>query len=267
MMGAMKTIILLLTLSLLAGCGGDFQWFPENQQITPTPTPTTPAGTVLKTIPFPSGISWIVDLASDRTGGTLWLLVGSSSSATALVQVNSSTGQVMNTITANNWPIFLNQNSSLAFDGQHFWATSYGFVNSTPQSFIYELDGTARVIATYPCPATTTGFCQGLAWDGTTFWTAGSDNRTLARFKTVGTALNSQTYNNIWDTAGVTDLTFDTATNQLLVTKNQLLFYSPQQAVVTGKLTLPQTGPGDWDGSLLWVIDNTNQKILGMTVR
>jgi hypothetical protein len=263
----MKNIItLILTLSLLAGCGGDFQWLPDNQPITPTPP--TPAGTVKKTIPFPAGISWVVDLASDRTGATLWLLTGASNSAaTALVQVNSSTGQVVNTLAANNWPIFINQNSSLAFDGQQFWATSYGFLNGIPQSFIYELDGTARVIATYQCPATTTGFCQGLAWDGATFWTAGSDNSSLARFELVGTALQSQSFNNLWDTAGVTDVAFDTGAKQVLVTKNQLLFFSLQQATVVAKQTLPQTGTGDWDGSLLWVIDNTNRKILGMTIR
>src|SRR5512138_3656133 len=41
----MKNIItLLLTISLLTSCGGDFEWLPENQPITPTPP--TPAGTV-----------------------------------------------------------------------------------------------------------------------------------------------------------------------------------------------------------------------------
>src|SRR5512138_1243378 len=244
----MKNIVpLILILSLLAGCGGDFEWLPENQPIPPTPA--TPAGTVLKTIPFPTGVSWVVDLAADRTGATLWLLVGSSSSATALVQVNSSTGQVLQTLAANSWPLFINQASSLAFDGLHFWATSFGFQNGFPQSFIYELDGTARVIATYQCPATTTGFCQGLAWDGTNFWTAGSDNATLDRFQVVGTALISQNFNNLWDTPGVTDVSFDAGTSQVLVMKNQLLFFSPQQATVVAKQTLPLTGSGDWDGS------------------
>jgi len=266
----MKNIItLLLTLSLLAGCGSDFQWLPENQPVTPTQPTPTPAGTVKKTIPFPAGISWVVDLASDRTGATLWLLTGSSNAAaTALVQVNSSTGQVVNTLPANNWPVFINQASSLAFDGQRFWATSFGSLNGVPQSFIYELDATARVIATFECPATATGFCQGLAWDGTTFWTAGSDNATLTRFQIVGTAPpSSQNFNNLWDTAGVTDVAFDTGTNQVLITKGQLRFFSPQQAGVVATQSLPQTGPGDWDGSLLWVIDNTNRKILGMTIR
>ncbi len=262
----MKNVIpLILMLSLLAGCG-DFQWLPESQPVPPTPT--TPAGTVVKTISFPAGVSRVIDLASDRTGTTLWLLVGTSSSATALVQVNSSTGQVGTTLPANNWPLFINQNSSLAFDGQRFWATSYGFQNNIPQSFVYELDGvTAQVIATFQCPATTTGFCQGLAWDGTTFWTAGSDNATLTKFQVVGTAISSQNFNNLWDSVGVTDVAFDTGTNQALIMKNQLLFFSPQQAGVVAKQSLPQTGPGDWDGSLLWVIDNANLKILGMTVR
>ncbi len=262
----MKNIItLILTLFLLAGCGSDFQWLPENQPIPPTPP--TPAGTVKKTIPFPAGISWVIDVASDRTGATLWLLVSpnSTSAATALVQVSTSTGQVVNTLPANSWPVFLNQSSSLAFDGQRFWATSFG---AAPKNFIYELDGTARIIATFECPATTTGFCQGLAWDGATFWTAGSDNATLTKFQIVGTAPPiSQNYNNLWDTSGVTDVAFDAGTKQVLVTKNQLLFFSPPQAIVAAKQTLPQTGAGDWDGSLLWVIDNTNRKILGMTIR
>lgn len=261
----MKSVLpLLLIVSLLAGCG-DFQWLPDSQPVTPAPT--TPASTVLKSITFPSGIDRVIDLASDRTGATLWLLVGTSSSATALVKVNSSTGQVVQTIPGNNWPIFLNQNSSLAFDGQQFWATSYGLLNGVPQSFIYELDGTAQVVATFQCPATTTGFCQGLAWDGTTFWTAGSDNSSLVRFQIVGTAIQSKSFNNLWSTTGVTDITFDTGTNQALVVRDQLLFFSPQQAAVVANQSLPQTGPGDWDGSLLWVIDNTNRKILGMTIR
>lgn len=261
-----KIITLILTLSLLAGCGGDFQWLPENQPVTPTPP--TPAGTVKKTIPFPAGIGWVVDVASDRTGAALWLLAGSSNAAaTALVKMNSSTGQVVQTLPANSWPVFINQASSLAFDGQRFWATSFGSLNGVPQSFIYELDATARMIATFKCPATATGFCQGLAWDGATFWTAGSDNSSLARFEVVGTALQSQSFNNLWDTAGVTDVAFDTGTRQVLVTKGQLRFFSPQQAGVVATQSLPQTGPGDWDGTLLWVIDNTNRKILGMTIR
>jgi len=262
----MKKLFLFLSFFLILTACGDFQWLPESQPIPPAPT--TPAGTVQKTIPFPSGITWVIDLASDRTG-TLWLLVGpnSTSPATELVRVNSSTGQVVQTLPANNWPIFLNQNSSLAFDGEFFWATSFGSLNGVPQSFIYELDATARVIATFKCPATTTGFCQGLARDGATFWTAGSDNSSLARFEVVGTSLQSQSFNNLWDTAGVTDVAFDTGTRQVLVTKGQLRFFSPQQAGVVATQSLPQTGVGDWDSSLLWVIDNTNRKILGMTIR
>lgn len=237
----------------------------------------TPAYTIQKTISFPSGVGWVADIAYHKASSSFWLLAGTSGPPpNSLVKIDAANGQQLSRLGAVNWPAEIDKDSYLAFDNNTFWISSSGYDNTgatpVPKSEIYRILGTGMYYATYNCPATSKGFCQGLAWDGTDLWAAGSDNMDLVKFQT--TAVNGTlpvlvTYPGLWVTNGVSDVGFDSATGELLVLKGGVIpVDGTSGALLAGKsFTLPASGRGDWDGSLFWVVDNTNKKLLGLAIR
>jgi hypothetical protein len=266
---------------LLAGCGNNFEWFP-NGGFTNTSTGGSTgatAGKVMKKISFPSGVTWITDLAVDKTNGGFWLLYGTNAAPTgiqkmtaAFTNTSSATGQLTGSrLNAGNWPLTIVEGSSLAFDGTSFWVTSNGSNGGTPVSQIYQIGAGGQLLDTYPCPATSTGFCQGLAWDPATasFWTAGSDNTTLANYQVAGngTISSQKNYTGLWPTNGVSDVSFDGVNGQVFVVKDGVIPVKGGAVIGKKSFPLPGTGKGDWDGSLLWVVDNPGRVIKGLFVR
>ncbi|HZV81277.1 MAG TPA: hypothetical protein VFF53_03815 [Geobacteraceae bacterium] len=236
-----------------------------------------PVYTVEKTLAFPTGVGWVGDIAFHKSSSSFWLLAGTNGPPpNSLVKISATTGEVMQKVSAVSWPFSIVEGSSLAFDGNTFWVSSNGFDSSGPApvpiSEIYRILANGQYFATFPCPATTTGFCQGLAWDGTNLWAAGSDNRDLVKFQTqaVSGALPVlATYANLWSTDGISDAGFDTVAGQVLVLKDGLITVNSTDGSLLGSkgFALPGTGKGDWDGSLFWVVDNTNKKLLGLSVK
>lgn len=262
---------------LLAGCGNNFEWFPSggfSNNSTGGSTGST-VGKVMKRIHFPSGITWVTDLVYDKTNGGFWLLYGTNTAPTAIQKMgaiftntSSATGQLSGTkISANAWPFSIEDGSSMAFDGTSFWITS----NSATASKVYQIGFNGQVLATYPCPATTTGFCQGLVWDPvtTSFWTAGSDNTKLSNYQLAdnGVISSQKDYSGLWTTPGVSDVSFDNASNQTLVMKEGVILVKGGGVVGKKTLTLTGKGKGDWDGSLLWVVDNANKVVNGLSLK
>ncbi len=237
----------------------------------------TPVFTVQKTLAFPTGVGWVGDIAYHKSSASFWLLAGTSGPPpNSLVKINATTGEVLQRLNGVSWPFTILEGSSLAFDGNTFWISSNGFDNSVspavPKSEIYRILSTGLYYATYPCPATATGFCQGLAWDGTDLWAAGSDTMNLVKFSTTavsGALPVLASYANLWSTNGVSDMGYDSALGQLLVLKDGLVTVTGATGGVVGSkgFTLPGTGKGDWDGSLFWVVDNANKKLLGLSVK
>lgn len=236
----------------------------------------TPAYTIQKTISFPSGIGWVSDIAYHKASSSFWLLASGTSGPlpNSLVKIDAANGQQLSKLDAANWPFYIGENSYLAFDGATFWITSSGYDNSgttpVPKSEIYRILNTGTYYATYNCPATSTGFCQGLTWDGTGLWAAGSDNMDIVSFQEVSGVLNTtNTFKNLWGTNGVSDIGFDSASGELLVLKDGVVQVDKASGtLLNGKrFTLPASGRGDWDGSLFWLVDNTSKKLLGLTIK
>ncbi|HZV83174.1 MAG TPA: hypothetical protein VFF53_13500 [Geobacteraceae bacterium] len=232
-----------------------------------------PVYTVEKSLAFPTGVAWVGDIAFHKSSSSFWLLAGTiGPPPNSLVKISATTGEIMQKVNAVSWPFSIVEGSSLAFDGNTFWISS----NGLDKFEIYQILSNGFYNATYPCPATATGFCQGLAWDGTNLWAAGSDNRNLVKFQTsaVSGALPVlATFANLWSTNGISDMGFDssdpTAPNKLLVLKDGLITVNGTDGALLGSKSfpLPGTGKGDWDGSLFWVVDNTNKKLLGLSVK
>lgn len=235
----------------------------------------TPAYTIQKALSFPAGVGWVADIAYHKASASFWLLAGTSGPPpNTLVKIDATSGQQLSKLDAVSWPFYIGEASYLAFDGNTFWISSSGYDNSgaTPvlKSEIYRILNTGTYYATYNCPATLTGFCQGLTWDGANLWAAGSDNMDLVSFQEVsGVLTTTNTFKNLWGTNGVSDIGFDSAAGQLLVLKGGVIPVDRTSGtLLTGKgFTLPASGRGDWDGSLFWVVDNSSRKLLGLTIK
>lgn len=288
-----KTVFAVLVIGLLlqAGCGSNFEWFPKNVTFVNSSTSTSPVtrpGTVMRTLVFPSSVKWVSDIAYVKSSNSFWLLAGTTGDVTnpdinppanALVQVNVSDGSIIQKIDPNpNYPWSNNvvNGSALAYDGTSFWITSNGYSAGSPVSEIYQLTSSGLYFDAkkYSCPATSTGFCQGLALDSNpatySYWSAGSDSaRLLANYSVVdGVVTSFKTYANLWSANGVSDVAFDSATGEVFVVKNGIIRVSRSGAYLGSiPFTLPGTGRGDWDGTYFWVVDNSSKSIKALFVR
>jgi hypothetical protein len=271
-----RAIFILLIAALFAGCGSNFEWFPKDKtfQNNSTAAPVNPpAAEVVKTLNFPGGVTWISDLAYDPISSSFWLLVGTSTAPTDLVNINADTGVIeQQQLTLDLMPNIID-GSMLAFDGDSssFLITSNGYNAGVLVSEIYRFDSAGTWLNTYDCPATDTGFCQGLAWDSasSSFWVAGSDNKRLVNFRLESGVLTTiKTYTNLWSTNGVSDIGFDRPTNQLLVLKGGMIPVDASNGKVGTRKSfiLPGTGRGDWDGTYFWIIDNVEKKLKAVVV-
>jgi len=283
-----KTLGALLLAAFIAGCGSNFEWFPDdggfNNNTTAT-QPVTAPGTVMREIPFPSGVQIASDIFFDRSSGLFWLLAGTSTAPlntpNVLVQlsmsVNTSAAAVVRTVTQTPgfvWPLEITGDSNMVFDGTTFWITSHGLSGGVvPVSQVYQLLSTGQYLGDfYTCPATSTGFCQGLAWDSTTssFWSAASNLVSLVNYQVInGTVSSAVTYTNLWTGSGVTDVSFDSLTGQVFVIRNGVMLVQGNSGTLLGTIafTVPGSGRGDWDGQFFWVVDNTSRSLKALFVR
>jgi len=278
-----KTLVLLLSMVFIGGCGSNFEWFPKyggfNNSSTAT-VPVTAPGTVMRTIPFPTvpdEVRFVSDIVFDKNTGTFWMLAGTSTAPlntpNVLVRMNATTGVVDRTVNAGSWPFTIINGSTMAFDGVSFWVTSG--VNDSEIYLIFS-NGNFLNNNVYPCAATTTGLCRGIAWDSTTasFWSAASDISRLVNYQVINGAVTSSTpalppYTTLWSGSDVTDVSFDSLTGQVFVIKNGVIVVQGNSGTSLGTIsfTVPGTGRGDWDGQFFWVVDNTSKSIKALFVR
>lgn len=277
-----KVLALPLLAALLGGCGSNFEWFPKGNGFTNNSTVTVPAitpGTVMREIPFPTSpvkVKAVHDLVFDRISGTFWLLAvlsGDASNAPdSLVQLTAA-GDFVKTINQDAWPVSVNKGSNLAYDGSSFWITSHGQMNGVNASEVYRISSNGFYLGNkYACPATSTGFCQGLAWDNvtTSFWSASSDSARLVNYQVLNNAVTSEKpYANLWSGSGVTDVSFDSASGEVFVIKEGVIRVKGSNGTGLGTIafSVPGSGKGDWDGTFFWVIDNGAQKMKALFIR
>ena len=275
---------------LLAGCGSNFEWFPKPGPFANRSTPVVPVpGMVMRQISFPTlpfPVKAVHDIAYDKITASFWMLAvfnGNSSNAPdALVQVKKNTVDSAAVTYVDRkdqveWPVSISKRSTLAYDGSSFWITSgrssQGGVASKVYKIVPFVVEAMYLGSFYNCPATSSGFCQGLAWDATTssFWSAASDIAMLVNYQVLNGAVSSLvSYQDRWSGNGVTDVSFDNATNEVFViNQNGIIRVKANSGAFLGNIpfTVPGNGRGDWDGQYFWVIDNNAKKIKALFVR
>jgi len=271
-----KTLVLLLSVVFIGGCGSNFEWFPKyggfNNSSTAT-VPVTAPGTVMRTIPFPTVVQFVSDIAFDKNTATFWMLAGTSTAPlntpNVLVQINATTGAFIRTVNAGSWPFTIVDGSTMTYDGVSFWVTS-----GVTVSEVYLIFSNGNYLNNnYPCAASASGLCRGIAWDSTTssLWSAGSDNTALVKYQVLNGVLLAPplTYAGLWPGGGVSDVSFDSVTGQVFVVRSGVVLVQGSSGTVlqTISFTVPGTGRGDWDGQFLWVVDNTSKSIKALFVR
>jgi len=224
---------------------------------------TSIPGTIKKTIPYPTGITGISDVVYDSSSQTLFLFVYDTLNnwkVTKIIQINPSSGAIINTTIIINPDFFMNHASEFIKAGNYYYGTSYGWSNGVPQSVIYKIDLNGNIVLTFPCPATNTGgFCEGLAWDGTSLWTGASDNKNIVQFSTDGTVQKTITP---FNTVGVGDIAYNNG--KLIVSKDNYIYQiDPQSNTIINQFYTGYTKKGDWGGQLFWFINSSTQQIEG----
>lgn len=228
------------------------QHFTVSAATTP-PLSDPPSGSVVRTIPFPAGITFVGDMAYDPATNSLIALTGDRATLSTWQRINLETGKAAQL--GVNGITWVNHGSEVAFDGQFIWATTYGWANGVPQSYIYKLDMSGNEVSRFPCPVSSTGgFCEGLAWDGQYLWSAASDNKNLVKFTITGQQV--AVFTNFFSSIGLnTDLAFDGALNRIISVRDGVVHYINPADGADAPVPIGNgisTLWGAWDGSLLW---------------
>lgn len=231
----------------------------------------------MREFPFPTSpvaIRSVSDIAYDKNTQSFWLLAEISSSPvntpTALVQISAVTGSYKGRGDAAFWPEEILNGSTLIYDGNFFWITASG----VPRGRVYRVFPSGlynNIFYNCPPPSTSTGFCLGLAFDPATssYWSADSGNTTLDNFNIAGgSATSVASYSNSLF-AGVSDVAFDSASNEVFVVNNGIIRINKSSGAFLGSIPfiLPGAGRGDWDGTYFWVVDNSSKSIKALFVR
>jgi hypothetical protein len=124
---------------------------------------------------------------------------------------------------------------------------------------------TGEAVAQFPCPSSTTGgFCEGITWDGSSLWSAASDNKNLVGYSVNGTV--TQTFNNFYSTTGTdTHLAFKVFPGPrpgVIAFHDGISIAYPLQGtteLVPGISIYPHSS--GWDGQNIWRANNGNQYI------
>lgn len=271
-------VFLCLWLPVLTGCGGNdgtSQPPPNSLIMDPPSHPADPPayepaianikpwpGEPLAVIPYPIGINWIGDIAFGPATATLWMLVGDLTALPNWIAIDPFTGSIVGRL-PNPETATVNHGSEVAFDGSNLWATSSGLVSGSTGGVVYKLDASTGAIADqFPCPATSTGDCEGLAWDGEYFWSGASDNRDLVRFDQTGKVVTI--FKNFWASANLgQDISFDPVSSQIMAQKtSQLIFIDPAtEDLLEGRVLSSEPVPGAWANGYYWQVDNDKKEI------
>ena len=261
-----KWLCVFIVILLLSGCwdNAEDQAEEREKEDALAESITDEPGDIIKTLPYPTGISWISDIYADSATNTFWLLGESAVTEIHLIQINSQTGEVIDSINFNDAPFFLNHASELTWDGTSFWITSYGWESGVLQSFIYKINSSGDILETLSCPASETGgLCEGITWDGDSLWSGSSDNMDIVRFSQ--NELVELRVEGVLDSLGTRDVSYDSASNAILVSHaNYLYFLNLSNLLVEKQVYTTFSRVGDWDGELYWAVNNSTLMLEGI---
>jgi len=206
----------------------------------------------------PSMYSYIGDIVLAEESAVA--LAGNTTTLYTYLVFNPRTWEIIKE--GRNEEFFLNHGSELAFDGENVWATSYGWSNGVPQTFVFKVDDSGIVIDKIDCPASNTGgFCEGLAWDGENFWSGSDDNTDITCFDRTGEIV--RVIENAWATVGrKQDLYYNQKTGRVVALKGtEALLIDPETGMVLSSSNVQNLRNGDWDGSEWIQANNSTQEI------
>jgi hypothetical protein len=225
-------------------------------------TPTAGYPKIVKSIPFPAGVTYFSDLAFDRVNNTAWLLAGNDTGQPKWLVHIATDGTVLGTNAYVNTTWSVNYGSFLASNGVSIWATSYGWLNGIPITKVYSLDTSGNVLKEIPCPATTAGgFCTGITWDGSKFWTVASDSKDLVSFFPDGT-ISAKFIGIFPEVSRSRNLFYDWAKSRLVASdKTYLDVIDTSTGIRTRTFPYNNGVNGDWDGQYFWNINTSTLQI------
>ena len=267
MRGLSKRVPAIFFLLALVSCGGG--GVDSNSiEVNNSPTATNPNSSITATIPgkivkqfaFPSGVTWVGDITYNKANNTAIFYAGNSSALDKLIKIDSN-GLIISTAT-NSIP-WINHGSEIVYDGSSLWATSYGWSNGAPQSSIYQVNpDTASIISQFPCPATNTGFCEGITWDGSSLWSTSTDNNNLVSYSTEG--IVKSTVIDFFSTVGTgTHLAYKSFPGSpgIIIFHDSITVRYPDLGISSDITTRISPHSSGWDGQNIWRANNTTQQI------
>lgn len=222
-------------------------------------------GDILKTLPFPAGITTVFDVAFVGGSNTFFLVGSAGTSQKTLVEIDADTGAVVFRRLLSGIPFFTNNIGEITWDGSFLWMTAdSGFSFST----IFRVSPFGDIILTIPCPAAFIGSCSGLGWDGGALWLGASGNHNIARMSIFGGLLD--VFTGPGTGSGTEDVAYDSARGHLIVRSifpDTLWRVDPATRAVVDSLPLPATmRKGDWDGRLFWFVNNASNRLEGVFI-
>jgi len=216
------------------------------------------SGDVVKTLPFPAGVTEIRDITYDASTGDFWALEIQGSTP-SIFRVSRSTGTIREVIPLTD-PIFsLDSLNELALVLGNFQMTTGALA-----SFLYTAGPSGAFLGGLPCPSTPTGYCRGLAWDGIYLWSGASDSTDISAFTFAGTVKDV-----VFAPAIVEDVDYDGTRGHLLVTteaSSNLYRIDPSTGIVDETIAVGALNKGTWDGLLFWFVDNASYQLKGVYI-
>ena len=216
------------------------------------------SGDEVKTLPFPSGVTEIRDITFDAATGDFWPLE-TQGSTPSIFRVSRSTGTVREVILLTD-PIFsVDTLNEIALVLGNFQLTTGALASD-----LYTANPSGAFLGGVQCPSTSTGFCRGLAWDGTYLWSGASDSTDMAAFDFTGTVQRV-----VPAPALVEDVDYDSSRGHLLVTTSasqNLYRIDPLTGGIAETIPVGTLNKGTWDGELFWFVDNVSREFKGVYI-
>ena len=206
------------------------------------------------TLAFPDGITTVGDVCFNEEDQTLIMLAGDDTGLNEWLEVDPETGDVLSRAPNNQTDI--NSGSEIACVGSAIWATS--------DDYIYKINlSTGATLSRIDCPTTTTGICEGLAWDGINLWSGASDGTDLSSFDTAGNIVD--TIPDLWQTVNSTlDLDWDNTSDVLIAIKNgypNIVNTVDKSLLNEGTTNIGHRGGWSGNSNIFWTPNNTTQQL------
>jgi hypothetical protein len=230
---------------------------------------TQAIGDVTRSLPFPAGYVYVSDVAYDKSSQSLWVMAFTDLNCTngAIINIDYQTGATIKIIDIGAYNTdTLICNTEFTVAGDYIFSLGWS-LNGDTNPTVSKFDKSGNLIETFICPATTGNECKGITWDGTYLWVGTELTRNIVQISTSGSIIT--TLSNVFNTTGITDLSYIAATGELMVVNSSIYNISPTSGSILSQSTPSgngSVGAGDWDGSVYWTANYSQQQIDGLYI-